>query len=81
MKSIVLVLALFASANAFAFDDYDVDWPTSNEKGVHILRIVIKDCKTIFKIKDKDFYSATANEEALQSALVKAFERAYSGCK
>ncbi len=80
MKSIMLVLALLTSSNVFAFSDYDVDWPPTNEKGVHILRIVIDDCKTTFKIKDEDFYSATANEKALQDALVKAIERAGSGC-
>lgn len=81
LLTLLTMIMVAANAKADFADDYDVDWPPSNERGVHVLRIVISDCKTLFKIKDEDFYDVTLNEEALMKALRKAIARAHSGCK
>ncbi len=80
MKLLLFSLLMISTANANELMDYDVDWNPSREKGFHMLRITIEGCTTQFKIKDEDFYEATANEEALTQALVKAIKRANTGC-
>ena len=79
MKWIVLSLVMISTAHA-DIADYDVDWNPVRESGYHILRITINNCTTQFKIKDKDFYNATANDKALTEALVKAVDRSSRGC-
>ena len=78
MKSIIFALLLIPNA---AFADYDVDWQPSEEPGIHILRIEIDSCTTLFKIKDKDFYAFVGNSKALEDALDKATARSRNRCK
>lgn len=81
MKYLVLLALLYAQTVSADFgDDYDVDWPPSNEKGIHVLRIVIGECKTLFRIKDEDYYDVVSNEKAITQALKKAIARAHTGC-
>jgi hypothetical protein len=89
MSNVIKIVCIYVAALMFsiiscqakAYVDYDVDWPPSNEKGIHTLRITIDGCSTIFKIKDKDFYDAVANEEAMMDSVKKAIARAAKGCK
>lgn len=81
MKMILFALLLSFSAHAeWDAEDIDVDWQPSNEKNVHNLRIVVNGCKTIFKIKNKDFAAAANDDQALTDALAKAIARSSSGC-
>lgn len=80
LLAFLLACAPFKAA-ATSFNDYEVDWPSSPEKGVHVLRITIDGCTTLFKIKDKDFYDFAENKQAVTDALKKAIARTDSGCK
>ena len=76
--SAFLLAMMPLKAKAF-IEDYEVDWPSS-QNGIHVLRISINGCETLFKVKDKDFYDFAANKEAVKDALNKAIARAKAGC-
>jgi hypothetical protein len=75
----ILTVILFAQVS-LAYDDYDVDWKPDHPSDVHILRITVDKCTTEFKVLNKDFYSFTKNDDALQQLLDLAIKRAEKGC-
>lgn len=75
---LIAFLLLCFSSKSDAME-YDVDWPSS-ANGVHVLRITINNCTTLFKVKDKDFDSFM-KDKAYYDALKTAIEREKNGCK
>ena len=78
MKYVSLMMLLFSISAAA---DVDVDWPYTDQKGVHVLAITIDGCQTRFKIKDEDFKAFTNSSNALDEAIDKAEQRSSSGCR
>lgn len=77
----LMLLILLIPIKSLAFDDYDVDWSPDRDSGMHVLRITIDGCETLFKIKDKDFYIFAKSKAALDQALDKAIEHKDHGCR
>lgn len=77
---IALTLSLI-SCRVEAFDDYEVDWPTSVSGQSHTLRITIDGCTTLFKVKDKDLEKFSKSKESLKEAIKAAISKKENGCK
>lgn len=79
MYKLLLIATLLIPIRSAAID-YDVEWPTSDEKGIHLLVITINGCSTKFKVKDEDLSAFSENDKALDQAVDKSYERSNSGC-
>lgn len=85
MKTALLVYTLAAILAlpkcAQAFEDYDVDWPTSVSGKEHTLRVIIDGCTTLFKVADKDLEKFRKDSKKKHEVVMKAIQRASNNCK
>lgn len=79
---IVALLLLLIPFKVDAFEDYYVDWPTSDgKKQTSTLVISIDGCQTKFTMKNSDIEKFRNDKENLKTAVKIAIENAQTGCK
>lgn len=85
MRTIALIYLMAAALAlpkcAQAFEDYDVDWPTSISGKEHTLRVVIDGCTYLYKVADKDLEKFRHDEKAKRAVVMKAIARANNKCR
>lgn len=80
MAIYLTVLALICLSSKSEAMDYDVDW-VSSAHGVHVLRITIDKCTTLFDIKDENLEKFAKDSNSYKEVIATAIKREQNGCR